>query len=136
MFIAFNSALARRIIGFVSLIALLTCSSAQIPASSRRVSGAPKVAQQTEPQLPPPLGPPTRPRDEDEIKREREQEKARNKERQQSLQKDTDKLLQLATELKESVDKSNENTLSLDVIKKAEEVEKLAHRVKEKMRSN
>jgi hypothetical protein len=133
---AFHNSLFPRIFGLASVLALLTCSSAQVPAASRRVSGGPKVAQQTEPQLPPPLGPPTRPRDEDEIKREREQEKARNKERQQSLQKDTEKLLQLATELKESVDKSNENTLSLDVIRKAEEVEKLAHRVKEKMRSN
>ena len=63
-------------------------------------------------------------------------EKARNKDRQQSLKKDTDQLLQLATELKQYVDQSNENTLSMDVIKKAEEVEKLAHRVKEKMRGN
>ena len=34
------------------------------------------------------------------------------------------------------VDKSNENTLSLDVLKKAEEIEKLAHSVKEKMKAN
>jgi hypothetical protein len=75
-------------------------------------------------------------KDPEEVKRERDMEKARNKERQQSLQKDTTQLLQLATELKQYVDKSNENTLSLDVIKKAEEIEKLAHRVKDKMRSN
>jgi len=32
------------------------------------------------------------------------------------------------------VDKANENTLSVDVIRKAEEIEKLAHSVKEKMK--
>jgi len=51
-----------------------------------------------------------------------------------SLKTDTDKLFKLATELKDQVDKSNQNILSLDVIKKAEEIEKLAHSVKEKMR--
>ena len=50
------------------------------------------------------------------------------------LKADTDKLLKLAVELKNSVDKSNENVLSLDVIKKAEEIEKLAHSVKDKMK--
>jgi len=43
-------------------------------------------------------------------------------------------LLKLSVELKEQVDKSDENVLSLDVIKKAEEIEKLAHSVKEKMK--
>jgi hypothetical protein len=57
-----------------------------------------------------------------------------NKQRQQDLKRDTDKLLDLATELKKYVDKSNENVLSLDVLKKAEEIEKLARRVKDKMR--
>jgi hypothetical protein len=37
-------------------------------------------------------------------------------------------------ELKDSVDKSSENVLSLEVVKKAEEIEKLAHSVKDKMK--
>jgi nitric oxide reductase activation protein len=61
--------------------------------------------------------------------------KARNKQRQQQLVADTEKLLGLATQLKDDVDKSNKDTLSLDVIKKAEEIEKLAKSVKEKMRN-
>lgn len=69
-------------------------------------------------------------------KLERDREKALNKQRQTSLQKDTDRLLQLATELKQNVDKSNEHTLSLDVIKKAEEIEKLAKQVKDKMKGS
>ena len=46
------------------------------------------------------------------------------------------RLLKLSTELKDYVDKSNENILSLDVIKKADEIEKLAHSVKTRMRGN
>jgi hypothetical protein len=42
-------------------------------------------------------------------------------------------LLELSKELKEYVDKTNENVLSLDVIKKADQIEKLAHSVKQKM---
>jgi enoyl-[acyl-carrier-protein] reductase (NADH) len=56
------------------------------------------------------------------------------KERVAALKHDTDKLLKLSQELKESVDKSDENVLSVDVIKKAEEIEKLAKSVKEKMK--
>lgn len=62
------------------------------------------------------------------------QMKEANKKRQEDIKNDTDKLFQLATELKAAVDKSNENLLSLDVIRKADEVEKLAKRVKEKMK--
>ena len=60
--------------------------------------------------------------------------KAANKKRQQDIRDDTDKLFELATELKAAVDKSNENMLSLDVVRKADEVEKLAKKVKEKMK--
>jgi hypothetical protein len=60
--------------------------------------------------------------------------KKANLQRQATLKADTDKILRLAVELKDSVDKSNENVLSLDVLKKAEEIEKLAHSVKDKMK--
>jgi hypothetical protein len=61
-------------------------------------------------------------------------EEVRNGERQKKLVADTEKLLALANELKLDVDKSNKNMLSLDVIRKADEIEKLAHSVKEKMK--
>jgi hypothetical protein len=63
-----------------------------------------------------------------------EMAKKANLARQAALKSDTDKLLKLAEELKTSVDKSSANVLSLDVIKKAEEIEKLAHSVKDKMK--
>ena len=61
-------------------------------------------------------------------------EKKANQQRQAELKRDTEKLVKLSTELKQYVDKTNENILSLDVIKKADEIEKLAHNVKTKMR--
>jgi hypothetical protein len=61
--------------------------------------------------------------------------KLRNAERQKRLVTDTDKLLQLAQELKTEVDKSNKDTLSLSVVKKAEEIEKLAKSVKDRMKA-
>lgn len=69
-----------------------------------------------------------------EHKMEHDRQKKFNQERQADLKRDTDKLLLLASQLKHAVDKSNENTLSLDVIKKAGEIEKLAKSVREKMR--
>jgi len=65
---------------------------------------------------------------------QKDMEKKANEERQTGLKRDTEKLLKLSTELKEYVDKSNENILSVDVIKKADEIEKLAHSVKTRMR--
>lgn len=63
-----------------------------------------------------------------------QQARSRNNARQQKLVDDTNKLLELATQLKQEVDKTNKDTLSIDVIKKADEIEKLAHSVKERMK--
>ena len=85
---------------------------------------------------PPPNGVPTTNSDADPVQQRqaREMAKRANLQRQAALRADTDKLLKLAVELKDSVDKSNENVLSLEVLKKAEEIEKLAHSVKDKMK--
>jgi hypothetical protein len=74
------------------------------------------------------------PEDEQRSRAEKEMAKRANQERQAQLKRDSERLLKLATELQEYVDKSNENILSLNVVKKAEEIEKLAHSVKEKMK--
>ncbi len=77
-----------------------------------------------------------RPETEDQwtIEKRREMVKKQNAQRQEDIKKDTDQLLDLATELKQYVDKTNENIISLDVIKKAEQIEKLAKSVKDKMK--
>lgn len=54
--------------------------------------------------------------------------------RQAQFLADSQKLYQLAQELKVEVAKSNKNTLSIEVTKKAEEIEKLAKSMKERMR--
>jgi hypothetical protein len=92
--------------------------------------------QQSPNQAPPHIGDINPPPEEDEThaRIRQDQEKRAAKERVAALKHDTDKLLKLSLELKESVDKSDENVLSLDVIKRAEEIEKLAHSVKEKMK--
>jgi hypothetical protein len=88
-------------------------------------------------QLPRPPGVEERPHPSEQEQRAlREQAKRMNRERQEALVRDTDQLLKLATELKEYVDKSNENVLSMDVVRKAAEIEKLAHSVKTKMKGN
>jgi hypothetical protein len=82
----------------------------------------------------PPFGETPNPNDPMQRQRLEKMEKARNADRQKQLQRDTDRLLTLAKELKDEVDKSNKDTLSVDVVKKAAEIEKLAKSVKERMR--
>ena len=100
------------------------------------MAAAPVVSQSTPLQFPqgPPLQQKPGREDESRIQMEKDMAKKANQERQANLKRDTEKLLKLATELKESVDKTNESTLSVDVVKKAEEIEKLAHSVKDKMK--
>lgn len=56
-------------------------------------------------------------------------------ERQSQLRRDTEKLVALTAELKEHVDKTGANILSMDVIKKAQEIQKLAKSVQDKMKN-
>lgn len=115
-----------RSIKFVVLSAVLifvttSATSAQIPDPSQ-------------PQIPS-----VQPRERDDTwtaQQKRDMAKKQNVQRQEDLKKDTEKLLELATELKQYVDKTNENTLSMDVIKKADQIEKLAKTVKEKMKGS
>lgn len=58
----------------------------------------------------------------------------RNSDRQKQLVADTEKLFVLAEQLRNEVAKSNKDQLSVPVVKKSEEIEKLAKAVKEKMR--
>jgi hypothetical protein len=78
-----------------------------------------------------PLGPP----DPAMTPNPRKLEHLREDERRKRLQADTAKLVELTNELKNEVDKANKDELSLDVVRKAAEIEKLAHDVKERMKS-
>jgi len=98
------------------------------------------IGQQGQPVRPPvppvrsEVNPPTADEEETRTHMENEMAKRAAKERVAALKSDTDKLLRLSVELKSYVDKSDEHVLSLDVIKKAEEIEKLARSVKDKMK--
>jgi len=59
---------------------------------------------------------------------------AANAERKRQIADDSARLLKMAFDLKTEVDKTNKDTLSLDVIRKADAIEKLARDVKEKMK--
>jgi hypothetical protein len=56
-------------------------------------------------------------------------------EHQQELIDDTDRLVKLATVLKEEVDKGNEATAPTDVLKQTDEISKLAKKVSERIKN-
>ena len=59
--------------------------------------------------------------------------KALLEESQKNIKKNIERLYQLASELKEQVEKTDATTvLSLSMVRKAEEIEKLAHQIKER----
>jgi hypothetical protein len=108
------------------------CGNAQQNPNSNRPSNTSPQSVQSAPPLRTdiPINEPNEAQD----RQARDLEKKANLERQAALKADTEKLLKLATELKQSVDKTNASVLSLDVVKKAEEIERLAHSVKDKMK--
>jgi hypothetical protein len=57
-----------------------------------------------------------------------------NAERRKHIAENTAKLLKLATELQAEIEKTTKDTLSLNVIRKADEIERLATSVKELMK--
>ena len=121
---------------FAVFLVVLFCSPAPSAGQQSGPMKSPPVADASasapQPQIRP-LGPQE---EKDPVAQEMEKrrKKALNKERFNDLKRDTDKLLELATELKTHVDKADENMLSLDVLKKTEQIEKLAKSVRDKMK--
>jgi hypothetical protein len=64
-----------------------------------------------------------------------ERVKALNDARHRRLEEDAATLQALSTELKSDVDKTDKDELSLDVMRKAGEIEKLAHDVQSRMKN-
>ncbi|MDT8066535.1 MAG: hypothetical protein ROO76_00050 [Terriglobia bacterium] len=58
------------------------------------------------------------------------------RDRYDSLKRDSERLLELATELKQYVDKSGQDVMSLEVIRKCDQIEKLSKSVRAKMKGN
>jgi flagellar motor switch/type III secretory pathway protein FliN len=59
---------------------------------------------------------------------------AANAERQRQITEDSEKLLKLTTELKAEIGSTSKDILSISVIRKAEEIERLAHNIQAKMK--
>jgi HPt (histidine-containing phosphotransfer) domain-containing protein len=74
------------------------------------------------------------PHDTDQVRMMKDMSRQRNVLRQKQIVEDTDQLLDLAKQLKDAVDKSSKDELSLSVVNTAAEIEKLAKNVKDKMR--
>ncbi|MCU1248856.1 MAG: hypothetical protein JWQ49_1885 [Edaphobacter sp.] len=114
----------------MKILTMAIVGVALVTAGSVRVSGGQMLPPQSLPwanQMPSNMSQP-------DIIRHMEQQRLRITERQKRLEADTEKLVALTTALKEQVDESNKNILSVDMIKKAEEIEKLAHSVKERIK--
>lgn len=112
---------------YPALMLLILC----VPAAAR--------AQQAQSPNPPPAIPGVNPSstpEPDAITRRMSEQMAlkRNAERQKQIVADTAHLLQLAQKLNADVSQTDKNTLSIPVVKEAEEIEKLAKSIKEKMR--
>jgi len=60
----------------------------------------------------------------------------RNADRQRSMVQDAQQLLKLANELNEQANKGDDPNLSADMIKRIDEIEKLAKHVREKMKGD
>jgi hypothetical protein len=89
----------------------------------------------TSPGMLPPLDSPGLSTDPVRTRMDTERMKAMNDDRHKKLSADVDRLSALISELKSSVDKANKDELSVEVIRKAQEIEKLAHDVQSRMKN-
>jgi hypothetical protein len=67
---------------------------------------------------------------------QRQQALAANQQRQVEIRRDTEKMAALTQELKDYLQKPEQGVMSVDAIKKAEQIEKLAHSIKSKMKQS
>ena len=111
--------------GCCTLLGLaVLCSPTSLGQIEQRSNGLPQQHQPLAPEDPNPMAATNAAR----------LEHLREDERRKRLLSDTEKLVQLSTELKADVEKTSKDELSVEVVRKAAELEKLAHDVKERMR--
>ena len=108
----------RVILSFGLLLAASFCATAQIHIP-------PSVAQPQGTASPPSTST-------DDI--QQQQARAANLLRLAEIRRDTEKMSELTQELKEYLEKADPGVVSLDAVKKAEQIEKLARSVKSKMK--
>jgi hypothetical protein len=114
----------------------LVVSGAGMPSGSGVVRAQKSGQQKTTPYSQPSgLDQPATASDPMRERMDEERMKATNDDRHKRLAADVDRLVSLTGELKSDVDKTTKDELSLDVIKKAQEIEKLAHDVQSRMKN-
>jgi len=120
----------RILVGFAVMAAFAsTVGPSQQPRSSGAAQGQPAIS-----------SPSNQPPDANQQMLMRQQQDKKqnfeevNAERRKIFEDESALLLKLATDLKTEVDKTNKDTLSLSVVRKADVIEKLARDLKQKMR--
>jgi hypothetical protein len=117
------------------LILAIVCAALSAHGQSRVPSSpTPTPAPGSDIGAPPPLFASPNPTDPNQVHMLHAMAKERNTIRQKEIIDDTNHLLDLARQLKDAVNKSDKDQLSLSVVDTAAEIEKLAKSVKEKMR--
>ena len=105
--------------------------------AQQKTGGQPKVppTMQNGPATLPSLDQPTLGTDPMRAHMDQERVKTMNDDRQKRLAADVDRLLELTNQLKTDLVKTNKDELSVTVIRKAAEIEKLAHDVQSRMKN-
>jgi translation initiation factor 1 (eIF-1/SUI1) len=122
------------IAGALALV-LVAASRMEAQSSSTDIQNAP-MPQHQQTQGLPPLGS-SHHGEEDEATIHMEQERARLEanERQKHLLEDTARLVQLSNQLQAEVDKSGKFVTSVTAIREAEDIEKLAHSIRDRLKN-
>lgn len=108
---------------FLALLLPVAVGAGQVPQQPANAPSAPRLPGDVLSDTPNPLANPEK------------LEHMREDERHKRLLADTARLVELSNELQSDVEKAPRDALSLDVVRKAAEIEKLAHDVKERMKS-
>jgi hypothetical protein len=112
----------------IAVVAILSCSAQT--GQETQSSSMDRPSQSTELDRAPGAGQPTSVRDQGT---DNEKPVRSYSERQKQIAANKAKLLKLATDLKEEIDKAGTGTLSVAAIRKANEIEKLARTVRQEM---
>ncbi len=117
-------------LGYIGLLlaALAVAGEAEAQATM------PMPAQTSRPAPQTPIGPLDAAGNPDQVRLDEMRLRQLSDDRRKKLVADTDRLLELATQLKVAMDAATKNEMSVEVIRKADEIERLAHSVKERMK--
>ena len=123
--------------GVAAVILVAGIPAARMPAAQQIPGTYPVPSGNRQPQGEPSsvLNDPATDKEDARIRMEQQRDKLQIDDRQKHLLADTARLVQLSNELKDEVDKSGKYVTSVAAMRKAEEIEKLAHSVRDRMKN-